>query len=336
MLQKIKKEKSFSIQSLLVPIIVVGLLILMFIFPIPSLTGAKTGLLLWFNTVLPTLLPFIILSNIIIRLNITKYICFIFAPILTRVFRVSVNGCYPIIMGLLSGYPLSAKTCADLETEQNISLEEGQFLLSLCNNASAMFITSYVAISNLHMASHQYEILGIIYLSAFISAYLYRAYHRILKRKTVPSKNNKSNNLHSTSYQEAQMKKLDFHLIDESILDGFEVITKIGGYIILFSILATIIKSIGSEDNFIKLVVVGLLEITTGIDIISHSTLELSKKIVLIIAVTAFGGFSSMAQTKSVMDHSRLSIGTYFKVKLLNVLTASILSFMYVAFYLKL
>lgn len=334
MLQIAQKNKPLSLQSLLVPALVVGLLILMFIFPIPSLNGAKTGLLLWFNTVLPTLLPFIILSNIIIKLNITRYICFIFSPILTRIFHVSVNGCYPIIMGLVSGYPLSAKTCADLEVEGNISLEEGQFLLSLCNNASTMFITSYIAISNLKMPAHQYEILGIIYLSAFISAFLYRFSKYTSRKISRKSKNIFLPGVEITEFNN-RTKKLDFHLIDEAILDGFEVITKIGGYIILFSILATIIKTLGNENSFIKLIIVGFLEITTGIDIISHSALDASKKIVLIIAVTAFGGLSSVAQTKSVMDHSRLSIVTYFKVKLLNTLIAFILGSLYVTLFLK-
>jgi hypothetical protein len=237
-------------------------------------------------------------------------------------------------MGLVSGYPLSAKTCADLEVEGSITLDEGQFLLSLCNNASTMFITSYIAISNLKMPAHQYEILGIIYLSAFISAYLYRLFKFTRRKGTSKLKEKHIPALGITELNE-RTKKLDFHLIDEAILDGFEVITKIGGYIILFSILATIIKTLGNDNSFIKLIIVGFLEITTGIDIISHSALNASKKIVLIIAVTAFGGLSSVAQTKSVMDHSRLSIVTYFKVKLLNTFIAFILGSLYVTLFLK-
>ena len=39
------------------------LFILMLLFPQDAFKGASAGLLLWFHTVLPTLLPFIILSN---------------------------------------------------------------------------------------------------------------------------------------------------------------------------------------------------------------------------------------------------------------------------------
>lgn len=327
-----RSSKHFSLQSLFIPVAVTGFLFLMLLFPIASLEGAKIGLSLWFNTILPTLLPFIILSNIVIRLNITKYICFLFSPILKRLFRVTDNGCYPIIMGLLSGYPLSAKTCADLEVDGSITKDEGQYLLVLCNNASFMFITSYIAISKLNMPSIKYHVLGIIYLSSILSAMLYRIYE--FKKGNYSTKINQNLIANSTIANESTNRKIDFRLIDESILDGFEVITKIGGYIILFSILATILSSVGPEESIFKLLTMGLLEITTGIDYICNSALDLSKKIVLTITITAFGGLSSIAQTKSVIDNSRLSIKTYVKVKLINLILAFFLSVCYVGFLL--
>jgi hypothetical protein len=74
------------------------------------------------------------------------------------------------------------------------------------------------------------------------------------------------------------------------------------------------------------------LEITTGINQISHSNLNLDIKIALIAMVTAFGGLSGLAQTKSVISNSRLSIGIYFKVKLLNMVIAFIFAIIYIRF----
>lgn len=330
-----------SFKKLIFKILIVIFLVLMVLAPVPTLKGAENGLLLWFNTILPTLLPFIIISNIIIGLNITDYICYLFGPILKRVFRVSLSGCYPIIIGALSGFPIGAKSCADLVKTGKIPVAEGQFLMSLCNNASIMFITSYIAISNLNMPSHQYGILGIIILSALISSLLYRIlYSREMKTKKhtlyhlkhtikateVSAPYNTGNKPATSSFS--------FQLIDDAILDGFEVITKVGGYIILFSILAQIILDILPPIGMIKLIIVGMLEITTGIHFIGSSALNMSYKFILIIAVTAFGGFSSVAQTKSVLGDTDLQISHYIKAKLLNVAIAVVLSILYLNFFI--
>jgi nucleoside recognition membrane protein YjiH len=114
-------------------------LVLILLFPASSYQGAKMGLLLWFNTVLPTLLPFIIISNLIIRLQIHKPLGKMLYPIFHLLFGVSKGGCYPILIGFLSGYPVGAKSTADLVNSGSIKEEEGQFLLSLCNNVAQCF-----------------------------------------------------------------------------------------------------------------------------------------------------------------------------------------------------
>ncbi|NLZ53341.1 MAG: hypothetical protein GX892_09370 [Thermoanaerobacteraceae bacterium] len=115
-------------------------------------------------------------------------------------------------------------------------------------------------------------------------------------------------------------------------MNGFEVITKIGGYIILFSILAQIINEIGSGFGLYKAIVMGILEITTGIDQICKLPIDINIKIVLVSVLTSFGGLSGLAQTKSVLGKSRLSIKTYICVKLLSALVAMVLSVLYVFF----
>jgi sporulation integral membrane protein YlbJ len=307
---------------------IVLFLALILIFPAASYQGAKRGLLLWFNTVLPTLLPFIIISNLIIKLQIHKSLSKMLYPLFHLLFGVSKGGCYPILIGFLSGYPVGAKSTADLVANNSIKEEEGQFLLSLCNNVSPMFVMSYIAIAQLDMEHIRVSLLLIIYLSSILSAMLY---FKILG-------NPKNQLLHSMSV-ESQVNsyngvKFDFSLLDSAIMDGFEVITKVGGYIILFSIPAQIISILSFGGGLFKILCVGFLEITTGINQISQANLDINIKIALIAMVTAFGGLSGLAQTKSVISNSRLSIGTYFKVKVLNMIIALLLTIIYVRFLL--
>lgn len=307
--------------------------ILMFIFPYASYKGASSGLMLWFLNVLPTLLPFIIVSNMIISLNIAGKISRLFYPVIGRIFKVSPNGCYPILIGFLSGLPMGAKGVADLITENRIKGKEGNYLLSMCNNASPIFIMSYIATNQLKMPSMRLPLFIIIYGSSIISANIYRTYQNYRYKK--------SNNEYIQDNEPIQVQNtyksisFSFDVIDKSVMNGFEVITKVGGYIILFSILAEIINEIGPSVSYYKALVMGLLEITTGIDQICLIRIDSNIKIVLISIVTAFGGLSGLAQTKSVLGESRLSIKSYFYVKLISACIAMLLSVLYVIYFRK-
>jgi sporulation integral membrane protein YlbJ len=308
----------------------------MILFPFATYQGASSGLLLWFHNILPNLLPFIIISNLLIRLDIAKQISKIFYPVIGKLFRVSKNGCYPIILGFLSGIPLGAKSTADLVAEQQIDKEEGNFLFSMCNNASPMFIIGYIAITQLKLPQIKYALFAVIYASAVISALLLRVITGSIHKR------NRSHNIlqiSSIGNNQAVFNpagkpvSFSFDILDSSIMNGFEVITKIGGYIILFSILAQIVKEMGPEISFLKAFLMGILEITNGINQICAADLDINTKIVLVTIITSFGGFSGMAQTKSVINNTRLSIKFYFIAKLMNAFIAFLLILLYVTVF---
>lgn len=301
--------------------------ILMFLFPYASYQGASSGLMLWFLNVLPTLLPFIIISNLMIRLNIAGKISRILYPVLGRLFQVSPNGCYPILIGFLSGIPMGAKSTADLVSGNKISRQEGGFLLSMCNNASPIFIMSYIAMNQLKLPSMRIPLFILLYSSSIISALLYRVIVNRLHGRISYADEPEVRVMPDSTYRSV---RFSFDTIDASIMNGFEVITKIGGYIILFSILAQIVNEIGPHFGFMKAVFMGILEITTGIDQVCKTTLAMDKKIVLAAVLTSFGGLSGLAQTKSVLGDSRLSIKSYFVVKLFNAFITLLLTIFYV------
>lgn len=312
---------------------IVLFLILIIIFPASSFEGAKQGLLLWFNTVLPTLLPFIIISNLIIKMQITAVLSKLLYPFFHFMFGVSKEGCYPVLIGFLSGIPVGAKSVSDLLLNKRITTKEGEFLLGFCNNASPMFIMSYIAISQLKLPQMRFIILLILYLSAILSSKIYFNAFRKLNSKRKNLTEITALSLEEEEITTYKSEKFDFALLDTSIINGFEIITKVGGYIILFSIPARIIMSLFPSENILKLLAIGLFEITTGINQISNANIPLHIKIVLIITLTAFGGLSGLAQTKSVINETRLSIFTYVKVKLINVTIACILTIITLYFF---
>ena len=299
--------------------VLLGIIIVLFVlFPDMISRGAKTGLLLWFDTVLPALLPFMILSNFMIKQNITKSVSRVAEPLFSRLFGLSREGCYPAVIGLLSGYPLGAKTTAQLYQEQMISKEEAQYLLTFCNNASPMFLMEYMGI---HCMGLQYPavLVGIIYLSAFLGTLFFRKKH-VQKGNCV---------LKPCAYQ----KQSVIVSLDESILDAFVTITKVGGYIMLFSILAQVIAELMPFPAMVKYIGIGILEITTGGAVLAESVLSGTVRNSILAGLCAFGGLSSVAQTASVLGETDLSVKRYFLAKLIQMIFAAVFAALWFHLY---
>ncbi|SFR90937.1 hypothetical protein [Anaeromicropila populeti] len=309
-----------------VTLLTILLFLLLVLNPGTSLIGAKNGLLLWFNTIFPTLLPFMIIANLMLKFQVTNCLTKLFYPILGKILGVSRQGCYPIIVGMLSGYPVGAKICAEMVKNNEISLQEGQFLLCFCNNVSPMFVISFIAIECLNCEKSAYLILGVLLGSTLAGALFFRFFHNLFCKKSnqhIPCP------ILSTPLSCNQtMQGGIFKTIDSAIQEAFEVLVKIGGYIILFSILAQLLISMTILPFAMRLLFTGFLEITNGIALISISSLSFTKKIVLINFITGFGGLSSIAQTNSVISDSGLSIKQYSAAKLFCGFLSGTLTFL--------
>ena len=128
------------------PVMSIVVLILLLSHPSLSLEGARNGLLLWYQTVVPTLLPFMICSNVIVSLNGIRLMIAPVRPLLNKVFGLSDPGCYVLITGLLCGYPMGAKTCSEFVEQGMLSPGEGKYLLSVSNHPSPMFLLGFTAV----------------------------------------------------------------------------------------------------------------------------------------------------------------------------------------------
>ena len=152
----------------------------MLLFPGPVFAGASQGILLWFRTVLPTLLPFMIAANLMVRTSAVHYISRLAGGVLGRVLKVSGCGAFAVLSGFLCGYPMGAKVTADLLKEGKICRDEAGYLLSFCNNTSPMFIVSYVVMQNIERTAYFVPSVAILFLSPVVCS---QFFYRILRKK---------------------------------------------------------------------------------------------------------------------------------------------------------
>lgn len=287
------------------PVIPILCLCLLLFFPSLSVKGACSGLLLWFNVVLPTLAPFIICTQMITALGGTELLMAPFGPLLKRLFGLSLSGSYVLLCGLLCGYPLGAKMCADFKKRGALSQEEASCLLAICNHPSPMFLLGYVQAA-LPVRISPAILLSCLYFPilplSVISRHIYRK--KASRGRVLASSGKYQKDRFTVS---GSVKKLS---VEDAISSTCETMVIIGGYIMLFSILAAWIQKLPLLPAIPRAFLTGMAEITTGINCLctwlppAHTRLP-------VICATAFGGFSGIFQTKSVIKDSGLSIFHY-------------------------
>lgn len=270
----------------------VAALILLLLSPSTAFEGARSGLILWGSVVLPTLLPFMICSNVIVALNAIHILIFPFRKFLSRILRLSDAGSYILVSGLLCGYPMGARNCSDFLDMNRITEKEGNYLLAICNHPSPMFLLGYAA-SMLSERVPVWLLLAALYLPMLPVSWLARSHYGVTE-----------------TFRSLPVSKKPALSFDDSLMDSCEVMVKIGGYIMLFSILVLYITKIPFGTPGPKAVLLGFVEITTGIKAVSENFSGFSSGL-WIAAATAFGGLSGIFQTKSVIKNAGLSIRHY-------------------------
>ena len=285
------------------------LLIPMLCFSAEIADGARQGLFLWYNSVVPALFPFMVLTGLIISSGGIKQIMSPFYVFLNPLFGISYEGCFVLLSGLLCGYPMGAKTCAEFSHEGRISLSEGKFLMSICNHASPMFILGYVYP---WFADHIPA--STILISVYVPVVLIAVVAKVLYLTKSKDK---------STYRNFQPETVTFS-IEDSILSSIEVLCKIGGYLILFSVLIILIRKLTFLPTFVRVLLIGMMEMTTGIQEFAEIP-DWKQAYIATITCLTFGGFSGIFQVKSVLNNKKagLSVRPYILWKFAHAILSA-------------
>ena len=116
------------------------------LFPELVLCGARNGLDLCLNAVIPSLLPFMLVSSCIIKSNFSRPVGNILAKVLGPITGMSSAGCVCFLTGIVGGYGAGARAVSESYRENLITKEEAQRLLAFCNNAGPLFIIGTVGV----------------------------------------------------------------------------------------------------------------------------------------------------------------------------------------------
>ena len=274
-----------------------------------SLAFALNGLELWFYSMIPALLPFMILSGTLVRMGMTEGFTTLIYPIINPIFHISRNACYVMVMGFMCGFPMGAKCIDDLLSRKMITLQEAKWLLAFCNNIGPVYFTSFalplIGCKNLWPC-----VFGMYGLPLLYGLFLRYTIYRFPKNNVIEIQNNRCPGIGL------------LESLNESVSASLQSILLLGGYMVLFNLLMLLPKLIMPNQ---AIYATPILEITGGLKLLG------SNMPVYSLIMLPFGGLSCIAQTYSCLAKTDLTIGPYIMHKL--ILTA--ISVVYYFFCLR-
>ena len=262
--------------------------------------ASRRGLTLWFEQILPTLLPFSVVSYIILHSNLFSHSA---RTKDHRFLRIQPEEWYVIFCGFLFGFPIGSKLSADLYEHHRITRKRAQVLACFTNNLSPVFVTS-VLVNQLHFSSVVPFFLLLYGIPLCICLVL------LSSRKTE----------HFVHEKKASRFQLNMQIVDAGIINGFETLIKICGYIMMFSILTQMLLSVPWSHTVIPVLLSGCLEVTTGVATLGQSDITDSYKYILALFMLSLNGICGLCQTASILSQTNLSMRSYCKHKLIIVL----------------
>ena len=291
------------------------LFLYLLLFPQNELYACTHALVLWSGSVVPALFPVMILSRLLISTNILYFILKPVAFLCGRFLHLSFYGTYALLLGYVCGYPMGVKTIADLEDERLLSQEEGRFLATFINNVSPGFLSGYVCTELLQKPETAPACIVIIYGASLTYGTVTAIFQK--NADTLPPY------AKETIVQPDQKSHLSFlMLLDHTLEDSILQLLKIGGYMVLFSVLSSITCVFSFLPETAMVLLSATLEISCGAQQITLLACSAFLKGILLTASLSFGGLCSAFQSSSFLQRAGIPLPKYIKAKAMISLIA--------------
>lgn len=254
--------------------LVVLFMILLLTMPEITNDGAIAGINLCIYSVIPALFPYILITNYLLSSDLYEIICSFFQPIIGRVLKISKYGSFVVVLGLLCGYPIGAKLLGELVTSKKISIKEGCYLITFCNNCSISFIVNYIFFTCLNTEVRLYKVLLLIYIPICLTALINRCLFNLNPTKHIQNMSITSKN---------------------PVLNSVKTLGVLCSYVFLFTIIAYFIKHLVPLNKQILYPIISFIEMTSGTALLS--TTNTPNLLLFLCIAVLFGGLSTIFQT---------------------------------------
>ncbi len=296
------------------------LILFSLLYPAQIIEASKQGLLIWFEQILPALLPFTILSTLLLKSNFLKSF-----SNGGNLLAIGIT----MFCGFVFGFPIGAFLASDFYKSKLLTEKQATLLSITSNNFSPMYVCGFVIPT---LFSNNPVLLKILVNTTYLLLYL----TPLFLATVILITNTKQDIIYKPEDSDNYFH-ISMSLLDNSILNGFQTLLKLCGYIVLFSIFSKVAMIVFPTPALPIQLILENLEITNGVQLLAANRLSnnISNKNIYILSIQllSFGGLSGIAQTNSVFADSGLSIYKYIIGKVTLSLLLTLLTVMYVSYF---
>ena len=138
-----------------------------------ALESARAGLSLCAQMIVPSLLPFFILSSLLQQLGLPGILGRLLSPVTQKLFGIGGAGASALLLGVTGGYPLGADAVAWLRRSGALTREQAERALAFCNNSGPAFLVGAAGVGVFHSAGYGLLLYGVHVLSAVLVGMLF-------------------------------------------------------------------------------------------------------------------------------------------------------------------
>ena len=231
--------------------------------PTQAMTGAKNGLTMCCNVIIPSLFPFFVLSSLAVDLGLAAYLGRLLEGVMRPLFRVSGCCAMAVVLGFVGGYPLGAKTALELYRQGLCTKTETERLLAFCNNSGPAFILGVVGagifgsgqIGLLLYASHC--------VASLLTGLLFRFYgHEDQRAKTTSYPKPIEATTIPAAFTNGVVRSFSNLLNICAFVIFFSALLQLMSHFGVFTAIARLLSLVGVSSRYAPQLVAGLLELT--------------------------------------------------------------------------
>ena len=301
------------------------------------------ALILWSTSLVPFLLPIMIISRLLISTDLLYRLLRPFSFLCNRLLHLSSGGSYALLLGYLCGYPMGVKALTDLRSEGAISLEEARYLAGFINNVSPGFLIACVCHDLLKAPGFVVPCIVMVYgapLCYGVGMQAVCGWRREMLQRSPKTDAGETDHSYSKALsskadhshcKEPAFRSTDQHiqkhtsilvLLDAAIEDSITQMLKICGYMVLFAVLSFFVCQFPGLPALSKAFLVSILEISLGCKLLVGLSCPLFWKYLLIIVALTFGGLCSAFQSAAFLKKIEVSLQKYIKIKAMTAVIA--------------
>ena len=294
--------------------------------PGEAINGAKDGLALCFNVIVPSLFPFFVLSSLVVDLGLAAYLGRAMEGLMRPLFRVSGSCAAAVALGFIGGYPVGARTALQLYEQGLCSKTEAERLLAFCNNSGPAFILGVVG-AGVFGDSRVGLLLYLTHaLASLLVGLLFRFYggweHR---RACAPRPKPIQTVTLPAAFTGAVSRALQSTLNICAFVVFFAVVLRLLSAYGALSGAAALLSLAGFEGEWARRLVAGLLELSSGVASLQGGA-GLAGRVSMAAFMLGWAGLSVHCQVLSFLVDSGLYDRVYLAGKLCHGLIAAALT----------